>query len=98
MLRPASHEDYVVSDEVLPGVFISSDDDSCDIHIVDDVGEILTYTFDEVCECPQTLEAVILAVALAAMQGPQAVRINIQDHGGLIKRLYENTQSRFSDT
>jgi len=82
-------------DEIFPGVFICSDQDACDIHIIDSEGEVATWTFDEVCEDPQTLEAVLVAVGLAVLKGPQAVRENIKDQGATMHLVYTQTQKNF---
>jgi uncharacterized OB-fold protein len=79
-------------DEIFPGVFICSDDNACDVHIVDLEGEVVTWTFDEICECPKTFEAALVAVGLAVLKGPKAVRENISDKGATLHEIYIQTQ------
>lgn len=108
MARPESHNLYEPENEVIPGVFIfyqqggneenrRRSEDACDVHIVDEEGEVVCWNYDEIVEDPGALNAALCAVAIAAAKGPSMVRKNIERHGAVLQQIKQTTQSRFED-
>lgn len=97
MARPESHNLYEPENEVVPGVFIFYENDSCDLHIVDDFDEVVCWNYDEIIEDPGALNAALCAVIIAATNGPAMVRSNIERHGAVLQKIVQTTQSRFVD-
>lgn len=60
-----------------PGVFVDTEEFTA-VYIVDDEGEVVCWICDEIKEDPSAWTASLNAVALAAKQGPAAVRRSIR--------------------
>ena len=88
MPRPNHYDQYADIPEIVPGVFVSPGE--C-VHIVDDQGEVVSWTGDEWDADPESVTATINAVILAAKFGPAAVRRNIADKGQTIENLIRET-------
>jgi len=63
-----------VDQQIAPGVVIAHDGDSPAVYINDEQGEVVMWIFDEIEEDPLAWTASLHAVALAAREGPAAVR------------------------
>ena len=83
---------YNAEDEIFPGVFISNGIEACDIQIVDEQGEVTSWTWDEIAGDPSALEAALCAVGIACLKGPEAVRKNIEEKGAILAECYHETQ------
>ena len=60
--------------EPVPGVVIAIGGDGSGVYISDDEGEIVCWIYDEIVEDPEAWTASLHAVAMAASEGPAAVR------------------------
>lgn len=64
---------YLGCDEIFPGVYVDFTEEPA-VYIADEKGEIVCWVYDEVKEDPSAWTASMRAVAIAAKEGPQAVR------------------------
>ena len=85
--------DYPGTVEVVPGVFIAEDA----VYIADDEGEVATWNIDEVIEDNSAFQAAMVAIALAAADGPEAVRDNIASKGERLTVRIERTALGIDD-
>lgn len=94
--RSGEYVSYPGCIELVKGVFVSDDGD---VYIHDGENEIVCWTVDEFLEDPAiAITAAIAGVALAAKQGPGAVRRNLTDKGttlGLMIKQTMNSQGIF---
>jgi hypothetical protein len=62
-----------------------------EVYILDARGEIVHWNAEEVAEDEEAFTAALTAVALAAREGPEAVRDNITSKGERLSELIEAT-------
>jgi hypothetical protein len=88
--RLPHYADYADTPEVSPGVFVAAGDG---VYIVDDDGEVVCWTAEEVAEDGYAFTAAINAVALATKHGAAAVRENIDGWGTRLDAMILETRS-----
>lgn len=91
--RPHHYMLYSGIPEVAPGVFV---DPGESVTIVDDEGEVATWTADEVAEDDDAFTAAVNAAVLAALKGAAAVRENIETRGEVLVRHIEEVASKIA--
>jgi hypothetical protein len=96
MTRPKHYQEYQNLSEIVPGVFVEPGDG---VYIVDDQGEVVSWTKDEWAEDPWAVTAAVCACILAARRGPAAVRQSLfSQAGNLLDDLIEETASRLKSS
>lgn len=72
----------VMDFEIAPGVVVCYDSEASGLYISDGHGEIVCWVYDEIVEDPEAWTASLRAVAIAAQNGPGAVRTFLEEARG----------------